>query len=124
MEDNNINYVESDKKGIDSYSPLARTITISTLQSREEKIFTILHELGHHLIYMSRKKKSRYLGIKMDDYFSNKVTKRIKLGVLTDEIMAWERGFSLGNKLNIKINQKAFDKVRVKSLGTYIKWAS
>ena len=58
-----------------------------------------------------------------DDKKKNK-TVRHKIDVLSEEIEAWNRGYSLALRLNLNLNKDKFDREKASAIKTYAFWAS
>jgi hypothetical protein len=94
-----------------------------------KQIIIILHECGHILIYLHRKKYKCNIiaGLSWNKWcklFNSKNSLRKKILILEEEIEAWNRGKKLAERLNIKINNKIYEYYKIKCLMTYIRTCS
>ena len=116
-------YREGSKYFIDSQS-----IQVCTKPKFEIQLFSLLHECGHYLIDESATKNPKtYFEKYRNGYLSsNKNEESIerRISVLGEEYEAWNRGYSLAQRLGIKLNNTNFEKDKNKALRTYIKWAA
>lgn len=107
--------VEFKSNGIGEYVP-PRLITANYRVKPETQLYTLLHEIGHYQIAMcgSDRFKSE----------SQTGTASAKIDVLSEEYEAWDRGWKLGQYLELELDSKSFNTYRVKCLRSYVKWAS
>jgi len=92
------------------------SIQIDSTQTLEDQLYTLLHEAGHALTRDTREWPPRH-DRKLYRY-------RYRVDVVHEEIMAWELGWELAIKLGLKLDYKKYNKVRVKCLFEYIRWAN
>ena len=52
-----------------------------------------------------------------------KVNRKKRVAVLSEEIEAWKRGELLAKRLGIEINSEKFDRVRADAIMSYVEWA-
>ena len=112
------------------YLPDEATIIIGRYQTTTRKLITLLHECGHFLIDQSRDRNVKTYNMKYgngyefyDDKKKNK-TVRHKIDVLSEEIEAWNRGYTLALRLNLNLDKNKFDKEKASAVKTYAFWAS
>jgi hypothetical protein len=77
------------------------------------------------LIYIQRKKyKSKHIvgatWKEWNNLFINKISKKIHISILEEEIEAWNRGKKLAKRLKIKITNKTWNYHRTRCLVTYM----
>lgn len=117
-------YKDGSKYFIDS-----KTIQICNRSKFEIQLYSLLHECGHYLIDESALKNPKtyfekfphgYLSGKSED----KDSIQYKISILAEEIEAWNRGFSLSQRLGIKLNDKIFERDKNRALKSYIQWAA
>ena len=95
-------------------------IIINSRHTSRNKVFCLLHEIGHILV--ARSVHYDYI------YESPNFSKNIKLedrhadiSTLDEEFAAWRKGLLLAKKRGIYINREEFEKEKIKCLMTYIK---
>jgi len=76
-------------------------IVIACAQPHEHIIYTILHEIGHY-----------FLDIHFDE--DNKTTTVIQ------EVLAWDRGYDIGQTLRIDIDDEVWNELMKNSIREYI----
>jgi hypothetical protein len=98
--DNNIKLeYSSDSENYIDYS--TDTITIACNQTPKHVVYTILHELGHY-----------FLDTHFDE--SNKTT------IVIEEVLAWDRGYDIGQTLQIDIDDEVWKSLVEDSIREYI----
>lgn len=107
-----------------------RIIIINKRKNVTGKLHTLLHECGHFLIEQAKEKNTRVYNVKFgngyeffDDSKKNKTVTH-KIDVLSEEIEAWNRGYSLALRLNLNLDKESFDKDKASAIKTYAFWAS
>ena len=114
------NGIELLPSNVNCYEPEDNTIKYCSRLKGEQLLFTVLHEIGHALQYLS----GNY-----DDYFTytniDKITKRNRslyiYYVLSCEYDAWERGRLIAKTYNINFNQANYIKYAASNTDKYIK---
>lgn len=111
---------------IDEVNFDTKTVEINKCTKLSNQITTLLHECGHILIYIQRKKYKlkTILGLNWNQWekiFENKKSKKKYISILHEEIEAWDRGKKLAKRLKIKIKNKVWNYHRTRCLMTYIK---
>ena len=86
----------------------------------EKKTYRLLHEAGHILVYNSPGTLNLLPSKKRNEEF---LTTEEKVRVLLEEIEAWKRGYKLGKKLNIPIDNVSWEIEQADALIKYMKWA-
>lgn len=86
----------------------------------EVKTYTLLHEAGHALIFSSPG-KMRLLSAKKRE--EKTLTKQQSTRVVLEEAEAWKRGYRLGKRLGIPINDEKWEEEQADALTKYMKWA-
>jgi len=112
----------------DSYN-IPMEIKIEGKYPVELKVYTLLHELGHHQLRKDWGKFKKTLPItehaerKRLEENITKFERRIvyKVSCIEEEFKAWEEGYKLGLKLGVRINLKKWTNFKAKCLITYIK---
>ena len=102
-----------------------KIIFINTRQGMENQLYSLLHECGHLLVYLSHNGFERdhpmyaYKATKRQEK-----TKKCKVSVIGEEYEAWKRGRKLAKRLDIEVNKDKFDLAMTKALMSYFKWAA
>jgi len=115
------NWKVTEKHNISDYVALdLKHIIINSRHTSRNKVFCLLHEIGHILV--ARSVHYDYI------YESPNFSKNIKLedrhadiSTLDEEFAAWRKGLLLAKKRGIYINREEFEKEKIKCLMTYIK---
>ena len=97
-----------------SYDPETNEVFIARQGTDKNVFYTLLHETGHFIQYNLRTPPS------FINYDPDSKTLVTMYHNMTEEIDAWQRGYSLAKKLKIPINKKDYDKYAAKSISTYI----
>jgi hypothetical protein len=80
----------------------------------ENGLFALLHECGHALQPVNNVGCNAYKNIDNDDH-----PKEFMMGQFLNELDAWNKGWDIAQKLNLKINVKQFEKEKQLALLTY-----
>jgi len=98
-------------------------VTITSTLSRKPKIYSLLHECGHVILYNSsdylKKYKSVDIGDNQDQRHAKSLIFRYKK--LAEEMEAWNEGYKLAQKLGIKISKVAYDTYAAPWIHSYIR---
>jgi hypothetical protein len=98
--------------------PTNPTIIISNRLNKEKNgLFILLHEAGHSLQPKNNVGVNAYKNIDIDE--TPKRTKEFNMLMFMNEVDAWDRGEALAKKLDLKIDWKAFNKIKKECLLTY-----
>ncbi len=91
-------------------------ISIYNRQATLSKLYSLLHEAGHHIV---RKNNSKW-------NISPDKTKSFKVDVVREEVLAWETAASVARYLNIwsGIDKEHWNKFLKEQLHDYICWAA
>jgi len=76
-------------------------IVIATHQSHKHIIYTILHEIGHYFL---------------DTHFAEDS----KTTTVIEEVLAWDRGYDIGQTLRIDIDDEVWNELMKNSIKEYI----
>ena len=90
-------------------------IKIGCLLSPRIKLYSLLHEIGHLEIWKDDYER-KYPGL-----CKNERHKHFQAACVEEEIKAWDIGFDLACKLNIKIDMKKWNSHRYDCIFSYIK---
>jgi|TARA_B100000035_G_C21003770_1_gene556206 hypothetical protein len=117
-----VDYIKT-KKGVDvklgqitSYmGPFNRRIFIHhNYDLRNNGLIALLHEIGHVLQPPTNVGVNSYKNIDIDVH-----PKEYEMGRFLNEVDAWERGYKLSEKLNLKINKNEWNNQKQEALLTY-----
>lgn len=113
----------SGEHGLCSYQ--TKQIIIDPRMALETQLYVLLHECGHALIDSSQQlQKDWPRGYSAVENGFVPRGYRHKIAVLAEEIEAWNRGHRLASRLNVSINEEAFNKIRDKLLKSHIESAT
>jgi Zn-dependent peptidase ImmA (M78 family) len=101
---------------------MQKQIQIKSNLKDENKLYALLHEIGHIICSRSKYYLDKYPSyiVQFDSNTEQLKTDTAKILLLSEEFEAWHLGFLLSRKLKIKINKKNFDKIKARWLKTYI----
>jgi hypothetical protein len=100
-----------------------KQIHINSRNHIEKRLYILLHECGHVLIDSGKVDRVYSLSRETEAIVGERVSKKRRVAVLSEEIEAWKRGERLAKRLGIKINEEKFDKIRTESIISYVEWA-
>ena len=100
-----------------------KIITINTRQHLETRLYTLLHEAGHIILYEEYDHTGLFPHI-IHQPFKKRFSKASAVDVVRNEVLAWEAAFELAVNLGIKVNNKKWNNIRKKCLYEYCKWAT
>lgn len=86
------------------YDPDNKRVIIPARRSRQTQIALALHECGHVLIDSRENKRES------------------KIDTLLEEVEAWHRGRRLARRLGVRVDPRAFARMRATCLTTYATW--
>lgn len=107
-------------KAEDRVLTTTKIIYINKNHNPRRKLYILLHELGHVVLLTNSDYAIKYKRILNQKSYS-KLTYRV--GIVEEEIDAWNEGERIANKLLIPIDNH-FYVVKSNKLATYMKWAS
>jgi hypothetical protein len=97
--------------------------------TNEVKVYFFLHELGHHIIRTNLEYYQERYPLMVKAELSEGRAKgnllrrnAYKVAEIGEEFEAWDEARLLATRLKIRINEKNFETLRVKSLMTYIRF--
>ncbi len=102
-----------------SYSYGNKTIEISSDSAPRDKLYILLHEVGHVSRMLENEQDSTYF---MDR--SGSRNKNEKTMVLMEEILAWHKAEQIAERLSIPIEKNAWQRLVNKSTQKYIDWVN
>src|ERR1017187_8187833 len=97
-------------------------VNIHPLLGRKYKLYTLLHETGHVIVYKDnflKNFKDVNIGDNVDERHSKSLIFRYKK--IIEEISAWESGYKLALQLKIRISKRAYDKYAATCVHSYIR---
>ena len=108
------------KKGQnDTWDPNEGVIKLNKNLKYRERLFSLLHELGHVIIDSSIKFEKPICFNKK--YPENIKSKNMLVHTINEEILAWNKGKEAASLLNIKYNENDLDEYMTKCIMSYIK---
>ena len=109
-----------EKDSDDSIDTESKFIFIKSTNRLETQLYTLLHECGHHLV---RHNGSVFQYDDIKDSYSEKSNTH-KTFVLIEEVEAWRRGYLLGKRLGVAINDDRWNRMVGSAINKYAYWAS
>jgi len=104
----------------DEYIPWEHIIHINSRSNLKVQLNALLHEAGHVIVRQNQQEhKKKFPGI-----YLQRETKKMKIDILREEVLAWEEGLKIAKLLKIAIEEKTFDKHRHSALSGYVEWAN
>jgi hypothetical protein len=97
-------------------------ITITSSLTGNNKLFSILHECGHAILFTTHGYNVQFKSLVIARRHDGRHAKSLiyKYKKIKEEIDAWEEGYKLAKKLKIRINKKEYDKYAARWVHTYI----
>ena len=105
----------------------SRVVLYQKKASRATVVSTLLHEAGHVLLYLNRRRAPTKAVAGMTWRRFWRSTRRSRDGdlrLLQEEIAAWDRGWALGQRLKLRVARRTYDQHRTRCLMTYVRWAA
>ena len=109
-----------DRDGDDTVDCESKIVSIKSTNKLETQLYVLLHECGHILV---RANGSPFQFREVDDEYSRK-SKISKVFVLMEEVEAWKRGYLLGKRLGIEINDHRWNRAVARAIWNYANWTS
>ena len=100
-----------------------KILTIITRQHLETRLYTLLHEAGHLILYEEYDHSGLFPSI-IYQPFRKRFSKASAVDVVRNEVLAWEVAYELAGTLGISVNHKKWNNIRKKCLYEYCKWAA
>ena len=100
-----------------TYSYGDKTIEIDDRSPPRDKLYILLHEVGHVSRMLENEQDSTYF---MDR--SGSRNKKEKTMVLMEEILAWHKAEQIADRLSIPIEKNAWQRLVNKTTQKYIDW--
>ena len=112
------------KGNFDAYFHEDKTVVYNyKLKNKENLIYSILHEIGHHLAFANRKAYGNKFPVLFKQRFGkghvNKRTNRYRMEIVLEEYDAWHRGERLAKKLNLDIDADKYYTYASRQVKTY-----
>jgi len=126
----NISYIDWQRHAVSKMPNTPKVIRIEGRYPIEEKVYFLLHELGHHQLRKDWNKFKKTLPVAAHAdhiHFIRKVGKykrRVTYTVscMEEEFKAWEEGHKLADRLGIKINEQKWNALKSKCLISYMRY--
>lgn len=118
------------------FCPFEKQFVISKDQIPENILYSLLHEIGHFILFRRKSYKEKYglAATVLDSQIvktssqskrlSKKLSKRLEYRILSikEELDAWEAGLEFSKKYKIKINKKKWNLIRNYCIEGYCSW--
>lgn len=110
----------------DSYLPDEKIITYNKKLSKENKLYSVLHECGHLLVQLNVWSYERRYKSQVQGLFDKRKCRslRWRIDFLKEEYDAWDRGYRLAKRLKIPISKERYYDYASKCLATYCRWVT
>tara|TARA_S200002703_G_scaffold140089_1_gene131104 strand:- start:600 stop:992 length:393 start_codon:yes stop_codon:yes gene_type:complete len=102
--------VDYDPLGMDEYWIEDRVVTINDTKTLQHQLFVLLHEAGHVILRNNKEFDKMFPG-----------SKTSKVEILKEEVIAWEEGRKLANRLQIPLGKDWEIHVR-QAVMKYVHW--
>lgn len=83
--------------------------------------YSMLHEVGHHLIMRNSASKRKYWKIDSDHIDDDSLDRIGAVQRMKEEMEAWDRGFDWAKRLGLELDRKDYDKYSAKFLMEYMR---
>jgi hypothetical protein len=115
----------SKKNKVNECDPNKKLITIVDNMTAQNKLFSLLHEMGHIKIFCLEDYNGNFGAIAEEDNKpNNRKTNLAHFQKLKEEMFAWEMGIKIADELKIPIDYDAYDNYAAKCYMTYVKFAA
>jgi hypothetical protein len=115
----------SKKNTVDECNPNKKIITIVDNMTPRNKLYSLLHEIGHIKIFALEDYHGNFGAIAKEDYKpNNRKTNLAHFQKLKEEMFAWEMGIKIADELKIPIDYDEYDNYAAKCYMTYVKYAA
>ena len=101
-----------------------KVIRLRKRVNEEKMIHIFLHEIGHLIVAKRKDYKTKFKNMIEAAGARRYNRNAYRIGVLEEEILAWEEGFKLAKSLRMKLDYEAFDKTKNESIKTYARMAA
>tara|TARA_B000000557_G_scaffold263277_1_gene265728 strand:+ start:166 stop:606 length:441 start_codon:yes stop_codon:yes gene_type:complete len=103
----------------DEYYPYLKLIFIDKKQNWRGRYYSLLHELGHHIIFSnSSYRENYYPGFKK--FFGSNYSKAEYVCLVNEELEAWKFGKMYAESNNLKIDRFYFGQITVDNVMTHM----
>ena len=104
--------------------PKTKVVSINNCGTQLQTMYTLAHEAGHLALYKNKNYSTEYYSIKHAENIDARHGKSrlYRYKKLKEEIDAWEAGYKLMKRLQIKVNKNAYDLYASKWVNGYIKY--
>lgn len=103
---------------INEFHPDDKLITINSKTNLRCQLHTLLHEAGHADLYSN---KRAYKNKFPSGYNEKNHGINFKVDIIREEVLCWERGLEIAEKLQIEIDMKFYNRHRTGALWSYLK---
>lgn len=108
----------------DMFNPLQREVTYNATLNYRNRIYSILHELGHFVLGTERLQTAKEYKLRQVDDIRRKRSMRYRIEVQREEIEAWDVGFALSKDLGLDIDYDSYITYASHYIGSYCDWIS
>ena len=110
----------------DEMRPADKLITVSTRQSKENQLYSFLHECGHLILSKNeksyRKKYPSTAKLWDKDNYNLQNSHKYKVDTVAEEIDAWRKGLEIAKRLNLYVDEEKYYNLTTKYVWTYIEY--
>jgi hypothetical protein len=99
------------------FDPEEDLIGINTRCSKQEQLFSLLHEAGHAIIHLDEEYYEENYPAKCNPKSSSSIDYANE--VMKEEIEAWDQGWMLAESLNLNINKENYYALATECLEAY-----
>jgi hypothetical protein len=115
----------SKKNKVNECNPNKKLITIVDNMTPQNKLYSLLHEIGHIKIFALEDYHGNFGAIAEEDNKpNNRKTNLAHFQKLKEEMFAWEMGIKIADELKIPIDYDEYDNYAAKCYMTYVKYAA
>lgn len=105
------------KECVFHYDPKQSTIEIEESIPPRDKLYALLHEVGHLSRIIENQEDSTFFM----DATGSKNKKELTM-TLIEEVLAWKKAEEIAHKMEIDIEERAWKRFVVKNVTEYINW--
>ena len=115
-------HVDFDHEVDNEYDDDSKIISINSKLNYRVQLHTLLHEVGHFLLGIDKRKFNSTFPYGGSGQTKNGRNRRVD--TIREEVYAWDKGLEAAKQLGIRINKTSFNKHVSAALWSYISWAS
>ncbi len=103
--------------------PKVNLISISTKQSWKKRLYTLLHEIGHIMIYRNKESwKKDFSVFTLDVYDQRKYrSHKYQVSLIAEEIDAWRIGRQIAEECNVFLDNEEYHSLMNSCVFSYIR---